>query len=97
MHSKHLSLSEDSEECDSSRLENLHWCTCHVCVVICFTMQLEEAKCHRETSELLREKFDGVKCIPQNKDSQVLCLNRTVCETACIRHRRYENKFEHMV
>ena len=33
MHSKHLSSSEDSddsEECDSSRLENLHWCTCRV-------------------------------------------------------------------
>ena len=59
MHSKHLSASEDSddsEECDSSRLENLHWCTCRVCA-ICFTMQLEEAKCRRETSELLREKW----------------------------------------
>ena len=88
MHSKHLSSSEDSdysEECDSSRLEKLHWCPCRVCA-IGFTMQLEEAKCRRETSELLREKFDWAKCITQNKDFQVLFLNRTVCETACICH-----------
>ena len=43
MHSKHLLSSEDSdesEECDSNWLENLHWCTSRVCA-IGFTMQLE--------------------------------------------------------
>ena len=85
--------SDSDDECDSSRLENLHWCSCQKCV-IGLTMTLEEAKCCREIINLLGKKIDGLKCITENEDFEVLCINRTVLETACIRHRRYKNRFE---
>ena len=91
--SSNLSESTDSESnLDSSRLENLHWCYCRNCV-ICFSMTLDECKCCRECN-ILEEKLQVVKCITESEDFKILCLNRTVLETACIRHRRYENKFQ---
>ena len=46
-----------------------------------------------EIAVILAEKLVGIKCITHNEDFKLLCLNKTVLETACIRHRRYENKF----
>ena len=68
---------------NSSRLENLHLCSCTVCV-IWFTMTLHETKCCRECN-ILGEKLEGIKCITEHKDFNILCLNKTVLETACIR------------
>ena len=77
---------------NSSRLENLHWCSCTVCV-IWLTMTLHETKCCRECN-ILGEKLEGIKCITEHEDFNILCLNKTVLETACIRHRRYHNNFK---
>ena len=78
------------EEFDSSRLEILHWYTCGKCVIT-FSMALEEYKCCRESASLLSEKLEGKKCITDNNYFKILCLNRTILETACVRQRRYEN------
>ena len=84
--------SSSEEELDSSRLENLHWCSCECCVIFS-PMLLEECKCCKENVNLLANKLAGIKCITHNEDFKLLCLNKTVLETACIRQRRTENKF----
>ena len=40
------SASCSDEEFDSSRLENLHWCTCGKCVIT-FSMAFKECRCCR--------------------------------------------------
>ena len=40
-------------------------------------MALEDCKCCRESSSLLSEKLEGIKCISDNNDFKILCLNRT--------------------
>ena len=82
----------EEDELNSSRLENLHWCYCHGCVIF-ESMTLEECVCCCEFKALLGEKLEAIKCITLHKDFKILCLNQTVLETACIRHRRYFNKF----
>ena len=42
--------SSSEEELDSSRLENLHWCSCECCVIFS-PMLLEECKCCKENVE----------------------------------------------
>ena len=85
-----------TEEClDSSRLENLHWCTCHTCVIF-DNFKLIECKCCKEFSTLLNEKLNDIHCITLHPDFEILCLNRTVLETACVRHRRYHRKFKEL-
>ena len=87
------SETDDSDDnLDSSRLENLHWCTCKICV-IGIEMTLDECKCCRECN-ILGEKLEGIQCITENDDFKILCLNKIVLETACIRHRRYNNNFK---
>ncbi|XP_057310654.1 uncharacterized protein LOC130648616 [Hydractinia symbiolongicarpus] len=89
--------SSDSEEdeLNSSRLENLHWCTCTCCVIYnCFT--LVECKCCQEFFNLLNDKLKDNECITMHKDFEMLCLNRTVLETASIRHRRYQKKYNEL-
>ena len=54
------STSGEEAEQDSSRLDNLHWCTCLHCTVM---PTLVESKSCKEYSELLRDKLDGVNCI----------------------------------
>ena len=84
---------ESSEEdLDSSRLENLHWCTCQQCVIF-ESSKMEECKCCQECKTLLGNKLNNIKCITLNEEFSILCLNRIVLQTACIRHRRYQNKF----
>ena len=65
--------SEDDK--DSSRLENLHWCT-HC--VITFTMKLEECKCCCQYCSLLGDKLKDVKCTTMNEKFKILCLNKTI-------------------
>ena len=43
--------SSSEEELDSSRLENLHWCSCECCVIFS-PMLLEECKCCKENVNL---------------------------------------------
>ena len=48
-------IDTSDNEGDSSRLENLHWCSCENCV-IGWSMRLEEVKCCRECN-ILSEKL----------------------------------------
>lgn len=93
---KHQSVTSElddttSDEADSSRLENLHWCSCGICV-IGFTMRIEEAKCCRECN-VLGEKIQDIKCITTHGDFDTLILNKSVLELSFIRQRRYQNKY----
>ena len=86
------STSGEEVEQDSSRLDNLHWCTCLHCTVI---PTLVESKFCKEYSELLRDKLDGVNCIYITQESDfVVNVFASICSgTAFIRHRRYKNNF----
>ena len=79
----------DDDELNSSRLENLHWCTCHHCTVM---PTFIECKCCEEFPDLLKDKLDDA-CITDHKGFDVLCLHNSVLETAFIRHRRYKNNY----
>ena len=84
--------SDDSynEELDSSRLENLHWCRCCKCTIM---PTFKECKCCIEFSKLLRDKLEGVRCITEHKDFDIICLHKTVLQTAFIQHCRYKKNF----
>ncbi|XP_057290739.1 uncharacterized protein LOC130613407 [Hydractinia symbiolongicarpus] len=84
---------DEDEDLDSSRLENLHWCKCKKCDIH-ELMTVKECKCCLEFTTLLGEKLEENTCITLHKDFNILCLNRTVLETASIRHRRYQNNFK---
>ena len=60
-------FSDNSEESvlDSSRLENLHWCSGFECG-IAFSMRVQECKCCCECKSLLGDKLKGVKYITSN-------------------------------
>ena len=83
------SSSSDDDKLNYSRLENLHWGTCHHCTVM---PTFIECKCCEEFPDLLKDKLDDA-CITDNKDFDVLCLHNSVLETAFIRHRRYKNNY----
>ena len=78
--------SSEENKSDSSRLENLHWCTCEKCLIM---LTLMELKCCCECRSLLNGKLAGVKCITLNKDFIILYINKTVLNTALVQHRRY--------
>ena len=92
---EHETSSEEEEDMNSSRLENLHWCTCQNCVIF-NTFKLIECKCCQESSILLNDKLDNIQCITLHPDFEILCLNSTVLETAFIRHRRYHRNFKEL-
>ena len=46
---------------DSSRLENLNWCSYGICVLRKNNLKLEKCKCLKETKSLLNEKLEGIK------------------------------------
>ena len=79
------SSSSDDDELNSSRLENLYWCT-HV-IIVQSCQHFIECKCCEEFPDLLKDKLDDA-CITDHKDFYVLCLHNSVLETAFIRHRR---------
>ena len=83
------SSSIDDDKLNSSRLENLHWCTCHHCTVM---PTFIECKCCEEFPDLLKDKLDDA-CITDHKDFDVLCLQISVLETAFIRHHHYKNNY----
>ena len=72
-----------------SRLETLHWCPCHNCTIM---PTFIECKCCQEVADLLQDKLSK-GCVTKHKDFDVLCLNKTVLETAYIKHRRYKKIF----
>ena len=76
-------FSDNSEESDldSSRLENLHWCSGFECG-IALTMRVQKCKCCCECKSLLGDKLKDVKCITSNSEFHILCLNNIVLETA---------------
>ena len=76
-------FSDNSEESDldSSRLENLHWCSGFECG-IALTMRVQECKCCCECKRLLGDKLKGVKYITSNSEFHILCLNKIVLEIA---------------
>ena len=85
--------SGDSDALDSSRLENLHWCTCYKCVIF-ESFKIVECKCCQEYSTLLNDKLANVKCITDHEDFQLLCLNQRVLENSAIRYRRSRRKIK---
>ena len=64
-----------------------------ICMLHYIFIIVTRRMCCKENADLLPEKLVGIKCITYNEDFKLLCLNKTVLETACIHHRRYENKF----
>ena len=80
----------EEEEADSSRMENLHWCTCGECSLM---PSLIESKCCRECPNLLEDKLNQVKCITQHEEFSILCLNPIVLNTAFVQYRRKKNNY----
>ena len=74
---------------DSSRLENLHWCGCHNCIIM---PTLIESKCCKEFGSLLGDKL--VSCITDNEYFEDICLKRHILESAHIQNQRYLGKFK---
>ena len=74
-------FSDNSEESDldSSRLENLHWCSGFECG-IALTMGVQECKYCCES--LLGDKLKDIKYITSNSEFHIMCLNKIVLETA---------------
>ena len=88
--SNHSESEEEGSDLDSSRLENLHSCTCTNCTIM---PTLPESKCCKEFSQLLKEKLDSFNCITENQHFTDICLQKHILETAYIQNRRYNNKF----
>ena len=82
---------DEVDELDSSRLENLHWCSCTHC---CVMPSLRECKCCRECSNLLEEKLDSINCISEHEEFVQLCLNKIVLNTAFIQYRRTKKNYK---
>ena len=76
-------FSDNSEESDldSSRLENLHWCSGFECG-IALTMRVQECKYCCECKSLLGDKLKDIKYITSNSEFHIMCLNKIVLETA---------------
>ena len=70
-------FSDNSEESDldSSRLENLHWCSGFE-YGIALTMRVQECKCCCECKSLLGDKLKDVKCTVFEYFSSLNCFYR---------------------
>ena len=71
-----VSSDDSSDDLDSSRLENLHWCTCGHCRIM---PSLVESKCCRECANLLEDKLDNVKCVCQHEEFETLPMSQQNC------------------
>ena len=77
-----VSSDDSSDDLDSSRLENLHWCTCGHCRIM---PSLVESKCCRECANLLEDKLDNVKCVCEHEEFETLPMS----QQNCFEHRIY--------
>ena len=83
---------DDDSDLDSSRLENMHWCSCLECSIM---PTLHESKCCREFKMLLGDKLtDGMKCITKHPHFDDICLKKHILEASYIQLRRYKNNFK---
>ena len=80
--------SEEEMQLDSSRLENLHWCTCKNCGIM---PTLVESKCCKEFRGMLGDKLET--CITLNPHFPDMCLKKHILDAAYIQNRRYHGKF----
>ena len=83
---------DEEDEMNSSRLENVHWCGCSNC---CIMPTLPESKCCKEFRELLGDKLENKtpSCITNNPQFRDMCLKEHVLEGAHLQNRRYHGKF----
>ena len=81
LENKNFSDNSEESDLDSSRLKNLHRCSCFECG-ICLIMRVQECKCCCECKSLLGDKLKGVKYITSNSEFHILCLNKIFLETA---------------
>ena len=79
-----------NDNLNSSRLENLHWCSCSNC---CIMRTLVDWKCCKEC-ETIREKLGGVSCITDSEEFETLCINKCVLKTAFFQYGRYLKNFK---
>ena len=70
LENENWSVNSEESDLDSSRLENLHWCSCFECG-IALTMRVQERKCCCECKSLLGDKLKDVKCITSNSEFKV--------------------------
>ena len=81
----------EGSDLDSSRLENLHWCSCSECSIM---PTLSESKCCQEFKGLLGEKLSNdMRCITQHAHFEDICLKTHILEASYLQHRRYKNNF----
>ena len=78
--SDEANISTDSEgrgsDLNSSRLENMHWCTCAECSIM---PTLPESKCCQEFKVLLEGKLsDEVTCITKHAHFADICLKKHI-------------------
>ena len=59
-------------------------------------MKIEEVKCCQECSILDKRLDSEIKCITEQEEFKTLCLNKIVLEASCIRHQRYQKKFNNI-
>ena len=57
-------------------------------------MNVESCRFCQEDAPLLGDKLENVERVTQNADFGILCLSKSVLETACIRTRRYNKNLE---
>ena len=63
---------------DSSRLDNLHWCSCRECSIM---PTLNESKCCQEFGTLLGDKLSNdIKCITKHPHFDDICMKRHILE-----------------
>ena len=93
MEEKNGSVSEKEGSKEGyTRLSNTTWCTCKNCKFY-ENMKTESCRCCQEDALLLSGKLENIECVMQNADFAILCLSKSVLETACIKNAEVNIKF----